>query len=210
MSVEAPIFLTLIKFNILILLLLVLSVSDRRRLCLTQDHKDLLSYFLLKCFVVSVHCWVYDPFWVNFCVWYEEGRPTLFCSSFLPLLARTLFPWSRTARSWLGGDRYAWGLATGNKAEGSQQQLSWQVPSSPLTQKTMLPDLKGIIRTCLKYQFDQEAFCNWLQKRLNRVFWILFVNMVFLKIMQKAETDCYLLKAQNLLFLVPLLSYLSP
>lgn len=33
--------------------------------------------------------------------------------------------------------------------------------------------------------------------------------MVFLKIMLKAETDCYLLQLKNLLFLVPLLSYLS-
>ena len=41
--------------------------------CIIQNHKDFMPMFSPKSFIVLALTQVFDPFWVNFCMWCEVG-----------------------------------------------------------------------------------------------------------------------------------------
>lgn len=54
-------------------MLFVLLLSNLRLLCQIWGHKDLSLYFLLWVSYFQFLHLGYDPLWVNFCIWNEEG-----------------------------------------------------------------------------------------------------------------------------------------
>lgn len=64
--------------NQILLLILELLVSYWRRICLTQSHTVNPTFYDSKVYSISSYIYVYNLFWVNFCIKCEEWGPTLF------------------------------------------------------------------------------------------------------------------------------------